>query len=59
MERAIGDLPPRTRDTLVLRIRRQLRNTEIADVLGISLKTVEGNLARAKHLLRLVLGPRL
>lgn len=59
LERALEALPARARETLLLRVRRQLQNSEIAQVMGISVKAVEGNLARALTALREVLGPRL
>jgi RNA polymerase sigma-70 factor (ECF subfamily) len=59
LEQAIAALPDRARETLLLRVRRQLQNAEIAEVMGISVKAVEGNLARAMHALRVALGPRL
>lgn len=59
LDRAVDALPPRARETLLLRVRRQLRNDEIAQVMGVSVKAVEGNLARAVAALREALGPRL
>jgi RNA polymerase sigma-70 factor, ECF subfamily len=59
LERAIAELPPRARETLLLRVRRQLQNAEIAEVLGVSVKAVEANLARAVTALRQALGPRI
>jgi RNA polymerase sigma-70 factor (ECF subfamily) len=49
---AIAKLPARARDTLLLRIHRQLKNSEIAEVMGISVKGVERNLTRAIEVLR-------
>lgn len=59
LEQAIGALPPRARETLLLRVHRQLRNDEIAQVMGITVKAVEANLARAIAALREILDPRL
>jgi len=59
LEQAIAALPVRARETLLLRVRRQLQNTEIADVMGITVKAVEANLARALATLRRVLGKRI
>lgn len=52
LQRAIDELPPRVRETILLRWRRQLTNREIADALGVTLKTVEAHLARAYRALR-------
>jgi RNA polymerase sigma-70 factor (ECF subfamily) len=59
LERAMADLPARARETLLLRVHRQLQNREIAEVMGVTVKAVEGNLARAMAALREALGPRL
>lgn len=44
---AIGQLPPRRQDVLTLRFYGELRNKEIAAVLGIDERTVASNLTRA------------
>jgi RNA polymerase sigma-70 factor (ECF subfamily) len=49
---AIAELPPGCRRVLQLRWYDQLSHAEIADVLSISVKGVENQLARAKRLLR-------
>jgi RNA polymerase sigma-70 factor (ECF subfamily) len=59
LEQAMAELPPRARATLLLRVRRQLQNGEIAQVLGVSVKAVEANLARAMAALREALGSRI
>ena len=57
LERAMASLPDRARVALVLRVRRQLRNAEIAEAMGITVKAVERNLTRALAALRAALGP--
>jgi RNA polymerase sigma-70 factor (ECF subfamily) len=49
---AIESLPPGCRRVLQLRWDEQLSHYEIAEILGISVKGVENQLARAKRLLR-------
>jgi RNA polymerase sigma-70 factor (ECF subfamily) len=49
---AIDALPPGCRRVLQLRWDEQLSHYEIAEILGISTKGVEGQLARAKRILR-------
>jgi RNA polymerase sigma-70 factor (ECF subfamily) len=52
VETAIAALPPGCRRVLELRWYEQLSYAEIADVLGISIKGVENQLARARKTLR-------
>jgi RNA polymerase sigma-70 factor (ECF subfamily) len=59
LERAMAALPPRARETLLLRIRRDLTHAEIAATMGITVKAVERNLGRAIRALREALGPAL
>ncbi len=54
--RAMDALPPGCRRVLQLRWLEQMRPQEIADALGISLKGVENQLARARKVMRLHLG---
>lgn len=54
---AIATLPPRAREAITLRWQRQMRNAEIAEVMGISLKGVEFSIARALNHLRRILKP--
>jgi RNA polymerase sigma-70 factor, ECF subfamily len=56
---AVEQLPERARYTLALRLDRQLQNAEIAEVMGITVKAVERNLARAIATLRKILSDRL
>ncbi len=49
---AIAELPPRTREVFVMSRERNLRYSEIADALGISVKAVEANMSRALRMLR-------
>ena len=49
---AIDELPPGCRRVLQLRWDEQLSHYEIAEILGISTKGVESQLARAKRILR-------
>ena len=46
---AIADLPPRCRETLILRKFENLSHHEIAERLGISTHTVEAQLTKALH----------
>ena len=57
VERAMAGLPARARETITLRIRRQLTNAEIGEVMGITVKAVERNITRALEALRVALGP--
>jgi RNA polymerase sigma-70 factor, ECF subfamily len=52
IERAIAQLPPRARTILTLHRQAGLSFAEIADLLGISPRTVETHLARALKTLR-------
>ncbi len=49
---AVAALPPRTREVFLLSRERNLRYSEIADTLGISVKAVEANMTRALRMLR-------
>ena len=55
---ALESLPERCRLVMHLRWREQLSYAEIAEVMGISVKGVENQLARGLERLREVLGPR-
>lgn len=52
IERAGARLPPRCREVFFLRWREGLRNSEIAERMGISPKTVEMQMTRALRALR-------
>lgn len=52
---ALRGLPERTQETIALRMYRQLSNAEIAEVMGITVKAVERNIARATQALRVAL----
>ncbi len=52
MRTAIATLPARAQLAIRLRVERQLTNAEIAEVMGISAKAVEFNIARAVRALR-------
>jgi len=52
LQRAIAALPERARAVVVLRWQHQLRYAEIAEAMGISVKGVENQLARAMKALR-------
>jgi len=54
---ALLALPPRARQVIELRLHHGLGNREIAEVMGISLKAVEANRARALRHLRMALAP--
>ncbi len=49
---AIGALPPRTREVFLMSRERNLRYSEIAEQLGVSVKAVEANMSRALRQLR-------
>ena len=49
---AIAALPPACRNALLLRWQEDMNYAEIAETLGVSVKTVENNLGRARALLR-------
>lgn len=52
VNKAIQDLPPRCREVFALSRQHGLTHTEIAEVLGISQKTVENQIGRAIKILR-------
>lgn len=54
-QQVIDALPERCRYTLTLRLERHLRNAEIAEVMGVTVKAVERNLTRAFEALRVAL----
>lgn len=56
---AIAELPPRTREVFVMSRERNLKYSEIAEQLGISVKAVEANMSRALRQLREKLAPHL
>ena len=49
---AIAALPPRTREVFLMSRERNLRYSEIAELLGVSVKAVEANMSRALRQLR-------
>jgi RNA polymerase sigma-70 factor (ECF subfamily) len=49
---AIAGLPPRTREVFLMSRERNLRYSEIAELLGVSVKAVEANMSRALRQLR-------
>ncbi len=55
LQRAIDDLPPRQREVILLKWKRQATHEEIAETLGISPKTVTEHFRRAVEYLRRVL----
>lgn len=57
IEQAVQELPTRCREVFELSRDRGLRYTEIADLLGISVKAVEANMGRALKHLRQRLAP--
>ncbi|MEZ4795226.1 MAG: RNA polymerase sigma-70 factor [Flavobacteriaceae bacterium] len=48
----VAKLPPKTREVFLLSRQQQLTYPEIAETLNISVKTVEGQMARALRMLR-------
>ncbi len=54
---AIAELPPRTREVFLLSRERNLKYSEIAEQLGVSVKAVEANMSRALRQLREKLSP--
>lgn len=56
---AIADLPPRTREVFLMSRERNLKYSEIAEQLGITVKAVEANMSRALRQLREKLAPYL
>lgn len=59
VRRAIAGLPPRCREVFELSRIRGLRYAEIAEALGISVKTVEAQMGKALRILRDRLAPYL
>lgn len=59
IDRAIDTLPDRCREVFVLSRFEDMSYQEIADQLGISIKTVENQISKALRLLRNSLGPHL
>lgn len=57
IQEAIAALPPRTREVFLMSRERNLRYTEIAEQLGVTVKAVEANMSRALRLLRERLSP--
>lgn len=55
-ERAVEQLPERTREAFVLHRRHGLSYAEVAETMGISVKTVEVHIGRAFRALRIQLG---
>jgi RNA polymerase sigma-70 factor (ECF subfamily) len=54
---AVAALPPRCREVFLMSRERGLRYSEIAEILGISIKAVEANMGRALKMLRQRLSP--
>ncbi len=52
LTKAIADLPPRTREVFVMSRERNMRYSEIAEALNVSVKAVEANMSRALRMLR-------
>ena len=52
---AIGSLPPRQRETLVLKVYKELRFTDIAHIMSCSVGTAKANFFHAMANLRRVL----
>lgn len=52
LTKAIAELPPRTREVFVMSRERNMRYSEIADALNVSVKAVEANMSRALRMLR-------
>lgn len=59
IDRAVNDLPERCRQIFSLSRFEDMSYQEIADQLGISVKTVENQISKALRLLRDALGPHL
>jgi RNA polymerase sigma-70 factor (ECF subfamily) len=57
MHTAIAALPPRTREVFLLSRERNLKYSEIAAQLGVTVKAVEANMSRALRQLREQLAP--
>jgi RNA polymerase sigma-70 factor (ECF subfamily) len=54
---AVEALPPRTREVFLMSRERNLRYSEIAEQLGVTVKAVEANMSRALRQLRDTLAP--
>ena len=52
LTKAIAELPPRTREVFVMSRERNMRYSEIAEALNVSVKAVEANMSRALRMLR-------
>lgn len=52
IQEAIEALPPRTREVFLMSRERNLRYSEIAELLGVTVKAVEANMSRALRQLR-------
>jgi len=57
LDQAVKELPPRCREVFALTRNQQLSHAQVAEVLGISPKTVQVHMGRALALLRQKLGP--
>lgn len=57
LRRAVDGLPPRCREVFQLSRVRGLKNAEIADALGVSIKAVEAQMGKALRVLREELAP--
>jgi RNA polymerase sigma-70 factor (ECF subfamily) len=57
--KGISKLPKKCKETFLLSKKEGLTNIEIAEYLNISVKTVEGHIAKAFHLLRARVGAQL
>jgi len=58
LDAALGGLPDRQREAVVLRHIEGLSNPEIAEILGIGVEAVESLTARGKRALAAALSPR-
>ena len=56
VRRAIAELPPKQRATLILRTYQELSHQEIADILGSSVGAVKANFFHALQTLKKILG---
>ncbi len=54
---AIAELPPRTREVFLMSRERNLKYSEIAALMGVTVKAVEANMSRALRQLREKLAP--
>ncbi|MFI1772025.1 RNA polymerase sigma factor [Thalassobellus citreus] len=59
VNKGIKQLPKKCKETFLLSKKEGLTNIEIADHLGVSIKTVEGHLTKAYNLLRKKVGDQL